>query len=127
MGRKRMTVVLACIAALFAVVLGIVLGKSTFGRKVYAIGTNRLAARYAARLTGPEADRWKAEGLAPFLDAYRACCVNLGRTVTFEGGSGTCVQVDEEGRLTVATDAGEQCVFTGEVSVKGIYEQLSAR
>ena len=32
---------------ILAVVLGIVLGKSTFGRKVYAIGTNRLAARYA--------------------------------------------------------------------------------
>lgn len=32
---------------ILAVALGIVLGKSTFGRKVYAIGTNRLAARYA--------------------------------------------------------------------------------
>ena len=32
---------------ILAVVLGIVLGKSTFGRKVYAIGTNRVAARYA--------------------------------------------------------------------------------
>ena len=87
----------------------------------------RLAARYAAHLTGPDADRWKAEGLAPFLAEYRACCVNLGRTVTFDGGSGTCVQIDEEGRLILATDSGEQCVFTGEVSVKGIYEQLSAR
>jgi len=32
---------------ILAVVLGIVLGKSTFGRKVYAIGTNRLAASYS--------------------------------------------------------------------------------
>ena len=32
---------------ILAVVLGVVLGKSTFGRKVYAIGTNRLAASYS--------------------------------------------------------------------------------
>lgn len=32
---------------LLAIVAGIILGKSTFGRRVYAIGTNRLAARYS--------------------------------------------------------------------------------
>ena len=33
-------------------------------------------------------------------------------------------QVDEEGRLIVRTEAGEQKVFTGEVSVKGVYEDI---
>lgn len=32
---------------LLAIVAAVILGKSTFGRKVYAIGTNRLAARYS--------------------------------------------------------------------------------
>lgn len=32
---------------ILAVIAAIILGKSTFGRKVYAIGTNRLAAKYA--------------------------------------------------------------------------------
>ena len=31
------------------------------------------------------------------------------------------VDVDEEGRLVVRTDSGEVHVFTGEVSVHGIY------
>ena len=35
------------LVVVLAVALAIVLGKSTFGRKVYAIGTNRLAARYS--------------------------------------------------------------------------------
>ena len=36
-------------------------------------------------------------------------------------GAGEAVDVDAEGRLVVRTDAGEQHVFTGEVSVHGIY------
>ena len=36
-------------------------------------------------------------------------------------GAGEAVDVDTEGRLVVRTDAGEQHVFTGEVSVHGIY------
>ena len=35
------------LVVILAVVAGIILGRSTFGRKVYAIGTNRLAARYS--------------------------------------------------------------------------------
>jgi len=34
------------------------------------------------------------------------------------------VDVDEEGRLVVRTDSGEEHVFTGEVSVRGIYGSL---
>ena len=35
------------------------------------------------------------------------------------------MDVDAEGRLVVRTDAGEQHVFTGEVSVHGIYGQYN--
>lgn len=35
------------LVVILAIIAAIVLGKSTFGRKVYAIGTNRLAARYS--------------------------------------------------------------------------------
>lgn len=66
------------------------------------------------------------EGFAPYRAAYKAACVNLGRRVTFSlpggaAGAGVAVDVDEEGRLVVRTDAGEERVFTGEVSVSGIY------
>ena len=66
------------------------------------------------------------DGFAPFREEYKAACVNLGRRVTFDlpdGGQGTgeAVDVDEEGRLVVRTDSGEVHVFTGEVSVHGIY------
>lgn len=70
------------------------------------------------------------EGFAPFRDEYKAACVNLGRHVTFDlpgggtgsgTGSGTAIDVDADGRLIVRTDSGEEKVFTGEVSVHGIY------
>ena len=66
------------------------------------------------------------DGFAPFREEYKAACVNLGRRVTFDlpdgsQGAGEAVDVDAEGRLVVRTDAGEQHVFTGEVSVHGIY------
>lgn len=66
------------------------------------------------------------EGFAPFLDEYKAACVNLGRHVTFDlpgggTGSGTAIDVDADGQLIVRTDSGEEKVFTGEVSVHGIY------
>ena len=66
------------------------------------------------------------DGFAPFREEYKAACINLGRRVTFDlpdgsQGAGDAVDVDAEGRLVVRTDAGEQHVFTGEVSVHGIY------
>lgn len=65
------------------------------------------------------------EGFAPYRDAYTAACVNLGRRVTFTqpggAGEGTAAGIDGEGRLIVRTDSGEEHVFTGEVSVSGIY------
>ena len=36
-------------------------------------------------------------------------------------GSGTAIDVDADGQLIVRTDSGEEKVFTGEVSVRGIY------
>ena len=66
------------------------------------------------------------DGFAPFREEYKAACVNLGRRVTLDlpdggQGAGEAVDVDEEGRLVVRTDSGEVHVFTGEVSVHGIY------
>ena len=66
------------------------------------------------------------EGFAPFRQEYKAACVNIGRRVTFDlpdgkQGAGEAIDVDEEGRLVVRTDSGEEHVFTGEVSVHGIY------
>lgn len=66
------------------------------------------------------------DGFAPFRASYKAACVNIGRRVTFDlpsggQGAGTALDVDDDGRLVVQTDAGEAKVFTGEVSVHGIY------
>ena len=65
---------------------------------------------------------FEREGFAACREEYKALCVNLGRHVTFDGGSGTAVDVDELGRLVVEDDhGGDVHVFTGEVSVQGIY------
>ena len=66
------------------------------------------------------------DGFAPFREEYKKACVNIGRRVTFDlpgggEGSGEAVDIDEDGRLVVRTDSGEEHVFTGEVSVHGIY------
>ena len=66
------------------------------------------------------------DGFAPFRDEYRAACINIGRRVTFDlpgggQGAGEAIDVDADGRLVVRTDSGEEHVFTGEVSVHGIY------
>ena len=65
------------------------------------------------------------EGFAPYREEYAAACVNLGRRVTFDlpggTGEGIATGIDDQGRLLVRTDAGQEHVFTGEVSVSGIY------
>ena len=64
---------------------------------------------------------YEAEGFAPYRERYKARCVNLGRRVTYDGGAGTAIDVDEDGKLVVHDESGDTRVFTGEVSVKGIY------
>lgn len=95
----------------------------TSGVKVCA---ERDADVLAAGLTEPGFSavmpRFAREGIGPFLADYRTHCVNLGRHVSYDGGEGTALDVDAEGRLVVCDDAtGEQHIFTGEVSVRGIY------
>lgn len=62
-----------------------------------------------------------AGGFAALAEEYRAACINLGRQVHTDTLQGTAVAVDDAGRLVVRTDTGEEAVFTGEVSVRGIY------
>ena len=66
--------------------------------------------------------RFAKEGIEPFLSDYRTHCVNLGRHVSYDGGEGTALDVDKDGRLVVSDDAtGEHRIFSGEVSVRGVY------
>ena len=83
------------------------------------------AAALAESMTNFGFDRalygFEREGFSAIRDAYKARCVNLGRHVTFDGGEGTALDVDEDGRLVVQGAEGSTHVFTGEVSVHGIY------
>lgn len=66
--------------------------------------------------------RFAKEGIEPFLSDYRTHCVNLGRHVSYDGGEGTALDVDKDGRLVVSDDATrEHRIFSGEVSVRGVY------
>lgn len=66
--------------------------------------------------------RFAKEGIEPFLSDYRTHCVNLGRHVSYDGGEGTALDVGKDGRLVVSDDAtGEHRIFSGEVSVRGVY------
>ncbi len=84
-----------------------------------------LAARLTA-LFAQAAPEFGRTGFAAVRDAYRAACVNLGREVVYPlpgGGTarGIAEDIDADGRLVVRTQTGEAAVFTGEVSVSGIY------
>lgn len=82
------------------------------------------AGKLALAMSERYADEMNAffqQGFPAVRDEYRKRCANLGRQVWFEGGSGQAVDVDENGRLVVNTNEGKQAVFTGEVTVKGIY------
>lgn len=85
----------------------------------------------AVRITTLLEQRMEAfctEGFALLRQEYCAACVNLGRPVTWQQDGatvgGTCRDIDPEGHLVVESDAGKQEIFTGEVSVKGIYGSL---
>ena len=81
--------------------------------------------RLARTLTDFGFDRalygFEREGFAACRERYKAHCVNLGRRVRYDGGEGDAVDVDENGRLVVQDSAGQTRIFTGEVSVRGIY------
>ena len=72
----------------------------------------------------PLREEFAARGIAPFMEEYRTRCINLGRQVWFEGGTGIARDIDDEGRLVVDTPDGRRLVFTGDVSVKGIYGRV---
>ena len=61
------------------------------------------------------------QGFAAVREEYLSRCANLGRRVQFDGGEGRAVDVDETGCLVVDNGKGKQAVFTGEVTVQGIY------
>ncbi|MEG1126238.1 MAG: biotin--[acetyl-CoA-carboxylase] ligase [Oscillospiraceae bacterium] len=62
------------------------------------------------------------EGFAALRGEYRARCVNLLREVHTDKVKGVATDIDLEGRLIVRTESGETAVFTGEVTVEGIYD-----
>lgn len=84
----------------------------------------RLAEDLSENAFGKDFARFAEQGIAPFLDEYKASCVNLGRAVEFDGGHGVARDIDAEGRLVVDTADGREAVFTGEVSVRGIYGKV---
>ncbi len=97
------------------------------------INTAAEAPRLAAALTDFGFDHdlytFARQGFAPYRAAYRAACVNLGKAVTFDlpngaTGSGIAQDIDDAGQLIVTTPDGETKVFTGEVSVKGVYGKV---
>ena len=127
----------ACAAACHEGAIAMVDGKARLMRDDYCDGLGDClpasggveqeveAAALAESMTNFGFDRalygFEREGFSAIRDAYKARCVNLGRHVTFDGGEGTALDVDEEGRLVVQGAEGSTHVFTGEVSVHGIY------
>ena len=64
----------------------------------------------------------------PILLEYRSLCVTLGRQISTQRADGTlsgvAEDVTDDGELVVRTPAGtREIIFTGEVSVQGIYEE----
>lgn len=63
------------------------------------------------------------------LQYYKDNCINLGKEVTvhYADGSkdvkGVCVDIKDDGTMDVQTSQGTINVHSGEVSVKGIYEE----
>lgn len=83
--------------------------------------TPEVLANALSRLFAEEMKGFYRQGFAAIRPEYLKRCANLGRKVRFDGGEGRAVDVDEAGRLVVNTGAGTQAVFTGEVTVEGIY------
>lgn len=87
-------------------------------------GCRSTVAAAAAALDAALARRLPAfadAGFAAIAGEYRRVCVNLGREVFAGEVRGTAAAIDDAGRLVVRTPAGTTTVFTGEVTVHGIY------
>lgn len=79
-------------------------------------------AEYMQQLFSPaQTKAFCEQGFVPFCEMYNQQCINLGKQVFFEGGNGVAERVDEHGHLLVRTERGNLQVFTGEVSIQGIY------
>ncbi|MEP6634825.1 MAG: bifunctional biotin--[acetyl-CoA-carboxylase] synthetase/biotin operon repressor, partial [Luteimonas sp.] len=67
-------------------------------------------------------DRFDAEGLAPFLSAYRQFDALAGRDIEVQSGerreSGIALGVATDGALRVRIDGTERELHAGEVSVR---------
>ena len=72
----------------------------------------------------PLMDEFARQGFGAIRQEYTAACVNLGRPVQFDGGQGVACDIDADGCLVVECSTGRTAVFTGEVSVQGIYGHL---
>lgn len=95
------------------------------GRPLPPDAPARLAAALSRRFAEDEDMReFYRLGFPALRAAYLARCVNPGRQVWFDGGEGVAETVDDQGRLVVAAEGGARHVFSGEVSVKGIYGRV---
>ncbi len=100
---------------------------TTIGKKV---DIKKDAEELACMLTSFGFDRplytFARSGFAPYIEKYKNLCVNIGKEVKFpqnggKEGTGIVKDIDVHGQLIVQTAEGEAKVFTGEVTVKGIY------
>ncbi len=92
-----------------------------------AENSKQLAEQLAQRLTQAlttDMNDFCTKGFACIAEQYRRKCINLGREVFVEGIEGTATGVDCQGRLIVHTKNKQEHIFTGEVSIKGIYGHL---
>ena len=78
-------------------------------------------------LTEAMVHRWTNPDIN-WLETYRRDCVTLGKTVRILGAeeyTATAVDIDHDGALVVKTEDGElHRVFSGEVSVRGLYDYV---
>lgn len=76
----------------------------------------------------PLLSRYFSKDTGEIMSEYRSLCVTIGRNVSAQraGGelTGIAVDITESGELAVRTPEGStEIIFTGEVSVQGIYEE----
>ena len=59
------------------------------------------------------------------ITEYKECCITIAKSVTVIKGdrkiNAYAVDVNEKGELVIRSDAGEECLSSGEVSVRGLF------